>query len=407
MTGALKDIRVLDLSRVLAGPICTQILGDLGADIIKIEKPGAGDDTRYWGPPFLKDKDGNETSESAYYLSANRNKKSVAVDIGAKEGQAIIHKLLEKSDVLIQNFKKSGLEKYGLGYEQIKEKYPHIVYCTITGFGQTGPLSSEPGYDYLAQAMGGLMAITGEPGGTPMKVGVALSDYMTGLYAAIGVLAALHAREKTGKGQLVDLSLLDCTLSSLTNVAQYYLTSGTPAPRMGNAHSTIVPYQTFKAKDGFIVLAIGNDRQFQKFCDFAAHPEWARDKKFSTNTARVLNRDNLVSLIEKTIADKTSAHWIDGLREADVPCGPVNTIDKVFEMAQVEAREMEIEMDHILSPDPVKLIGSPLKLSDTPTEYRDAPPVLGQHTQEILKNLLGHTDEEVAALLKKEIIQKA
>ncbi len=404
MTGALKDIRVLDLSRVLAGPVCTQILGDLGADIIKIEKPGEGDDTRYWGPPFLKDKDGNDTSESAYYLSANRNKKSVAIDIKTEEGQEIIHKLLEKSDVLIQNFKKGGLEKYGLGYEQIKEKHPHIVYCSITGFGQTGPLSTEPGYDYLAQAMGGLMAITGEPDGEPMKAGVALSDFITGLYATIGILSALHARKENSKGQLVDLALLDCTLSSLTNLAQYYLTSGSAAPRMGNAHSTIVPYHTFKASDGFIVLAIGNDGQFKKFCDFSGHPEWAEDEKFSTNKARVLNRGDLIPLIKEKIIGETSAHWIDGLRKVDVPCGPVNTIDKVFEMEQIHAREMQIKMDHSASPEPLKLVGNPLKLSDTPTEYKNAPPVLGQHTEEVLKDLLGQSDEEVLELKKSGVI---
>ncbi|GJL86031.1 MAG: CoA transferase [Micavibrio sp.] len=407
MTGALKDIRVLDLSRVLAGPVCTQILGDLGADIIKIEKPNEGDDTRHWGPPFLKDKDGNDTTESAYYLSANRNKKSIAVDIKTKEGQEIIHKLLEKSDVLIQNFKKGGLEKYGLGFEKIKEKHPHIVYCSITGFGQTGPLSSEPGYDYLAQAMGGLMAVTGEPNSDPMKAGVALSDFMTGLYATIGILSALHARKENGKGQLVDLALLDCTLSSLTNLAQYYLTSGSAAPRMGNAHSTIVPYHTFKASDGFIVLAIGNDGQFKKFCDFSGHPEWAENEKFLTNKARVLNRSELIPLIKEKIIGETSAYWIDGLRKVNVPCGPVNTIDKVFEMEQVQARKMEIEMDHNLSPETIKLVGNPLKLSDTPAEYKNAPPVLGEHTEEILKNLLDHTDEEVAELLQKEIVQKA
>ncbi len=405
MTSALNDIKILDLSRVLAGPVCTQILGDLGADVIKIEKPGAGDDTRHWGPPFLKDKDGNDTTESAYYLSANRNKKSVAIDIKTKKGQELIHKLLTQSDVLIQNFKKDGLEKYGLGYEQIKQKHPHIVYCSITGFGQSGPLSSEPGYDYLAQAMGGLMAITGEPDGQPMKVGVALSDVMTGLYAAIGILSALHAREKTSKGQLVDLALLDCTLASLTNVAQYYLTSGQSAPRMGNAHSTIVPYQTFKTSDGYIILAIGNDGQFKKFCDFAGHPEWAKDEQFSTNKARVLNRDDLIPLLSKTIAEKPAAHWIDGLRQADVPCGPVNTIDKVFEMEQVQAREMEIAMSHALSPEALKLVGSPLKLSDTPPQYTHAPPILGQDTKEVLENLLGLSEEETLALEKTGIIE--
>ncbi|HBR68621.1 MAG TPA: CoA transferase [Rhodospirillaceae bacterium] len=404
MTGALEGIRILDLSRVLAGPVCTQILGDLGAEILKIEKPGEGDDTRYWGPPFLKDTAGNDTSESAYYLSANRNKKSLAIDIKTKEGQALIHKLLEKSDVLIENFKKGGLEKYGLGYEQIKAKYPRLIYCSITGFGLNGPLSSEPGYDYLAQAMGGLMAITGEPGGSPMKVGVALSDFMTGLYAAIGILAALRARDTGGKGQLVDLSLLDCTVSSLVNIGQYYLTAGKPAPRMGNAHATIVPYQTFKTADGFVVIAIGNDGQFKKFCDAAGNPAWAADEKFSTNKMRVQNRTTLIPLIEKCIAGKTTAHWLDVLREADVPCGPVNTIDKVFEMDQVQARDMAIEMKHDAAPRPVKLVGSPLKLSETPVSYTAAPPMLGQHTGDVLETLLGLSRAEIKDLEKKGII---
>lgn len=404
MTGALDGIRILDLSRVLAGPVCTQVLGDLGAEILKIEKPGEGDDTRYWGPPFLKDAAGNDTGESAYYLSANRNKKSLAIDIKTKEGQALIHRLLAKSDVLIENFKKGGLEKYGLGYEQLKEKYPRLVYCSITGFGQSGPLSSEPGYDFLAQAMGGLMAITGEPHGAPMKIGVALSDFMTGLYAAVGILAALRARDTNGKGQLVDLSLLDCTVSSLVNVGQYYLTSGKPSPRMGNAHATIVPYQTFKTSDGFLVIAVGNDGQFKKFCAAAGNPEWAADEKFATNRARVQNRAALIPLIEKALAGKTTAHWLDVLREADVPCAPVNTIDKVFDMEQIKARDMAIEMKHAATPAPVKLIGSPLKLSETPVRYASAPPMLGQHTQEVLKTLLGLSGQEIEDLEKKGII---
>ena len=279
----LDNIRVLDLSRVLAGPSCTQILGDLGADIIKIERPGHGDDTRKWAPPYLKDTDGHDTNESAYYLSANRNKRSLAVDLTTEAGQDLIHKLLEKSDVLIENFKTGNLARYGLSYNQIKDRHPHLIYCSITGFGQNGPLSTEPGYDFLAQAMSGLMAITGEPDGEPMKIGVALSDVMTGLYAAVGILSALHARTTTGKGQHVDLALLDCTLAGMVNIAQYYLTSGNLAPRLGNAHSTIVPYQCFAASDGYLIIAVGNDRQFKRLADFIGKPEWTNDERFSTN----------------------------------------------------------------------------------------------------------------------------
>ena len=282
--GALDGIRVLDLSRVLAGPFCTQILGDLGADIIKIEKPGAGDDTRAWGPPFLKNDAGNDTSESAYYLSANRNKRSAAIDIATKEGQALIDRLLAKCDVLVENFKVGGLEKYGLSFAQVHARHPHIIYASITGFGQTGPRRHDAGYDLMAQAWAGLMAITGEPDGAPMKVGVALSDIMTGLYAATGILAALHKRKETGRGQQVDVALADCTLASLSNVAQYYLTSGAPAARQGNAHASIVPYQAFEASDGWLVVAVGNDAQFRRFANLLGETGWADDPAFATNS---------------------------------------------------------------------------------------------------------------------------
>ena len=405
MSKALSDIRVLDLSRVLAGPFCTQILGDLGADIIKIEKPGSGDDTRGWGPPFLKNKDGQDTQESAYYLSANRNKKSVALDIKTKEGQALIHKLIEKSDVLIQNFKVSGLEKYGLGYEQLKDQYPHLIYCTITGFGREGPLAAEPGYDFLAQAMAGLMAATGEPDEKPMKVGVALSDIITGLNAAIGILSALHHRKNSGHGQLVDVALTDCTLASLSNLAQYYLTSGSVAPRLGNAHSTIVPYQSFETQDGYIIIAIGNNDQFKRFCTALGKQAWAGDERFEQNSSRVTNRDVLVPMIADVIKTKSTQDWMNLLNDSDVPCGPVNTMDKVFAMEQIQRRGMEITMTHDLAADPVHLVGSPLKLSETPASYDAPPPILGQHTQEVLKNLLGLSDEEVSKLSQDKIIQ--
>lgn len=405
MSKALEHIRVLDLSRVLAGPFCTQILGDLGAEIIKIEKPGAGDDTRLWGPPFLKDKDGNDTSESAYYLSANRNKKSVAIDIKTEKGQELLHKLIAQSDILIQNFKVGGLEKYGLGYAQLKEKYPRLIYCAISGFGQSGPLASEPGYDFMAQAMAGLMASTGEADEPPMKVGVALSDIITGLNAAVGMLAALHHREKTGKGQMVDVALTDCTLASLSNLAQYYLTSGTVAPRLGNAHSTIVPYQAFETQDGHIIIAVGNNDQFARFCACIGKDEWATDERFVKNSARVQHRDILVPLIKETIATQTTQHWLDLFYEHDVPSGPVNTMDQVFAMEQIQARDMQIKMDHPLNGSAIDLVGSPLKLSETPVSYDNAPPYLGQHTQEILEKILNLSADEIAQLQSEKIIE--
>ena len=404
MKHALENIRILDLSRVLAGPCCTQILGDLGADIIKIERPHQGDDTRKWGPPFLKDDIGSDTEESAYYLSANRNKRSVAVDITTEEGQDIIHKLLEKSDVLIENFKVGNLAKYGLSYENIKARHPHIIYCSITGFGQNGALASEPGYDFLAQAMGGLMAITGEKGGAPMKAGVALSDVMTGHYAAIGILAALQSRAQTGTGQHIDLSLLDCTLAGMTNIAQYYLTAGKPAPRQGNAHSTIVPYQAFATKDGHIIIAVGNDRQFTRFCDHIGQSAWAQDARFATNQKRVANRDILLPEIEAIIAQKESATWLAGLREADVPCGPVNDMAQAFAEPQVQERDMQIQMKHSATSEDIDLVGSPLKLSNTPVSYRHAPPTNGQHTDTLLKELLGMDEDNIDMLRKKDVI---
>lgn len=384
---ALDGIRVVDLSRVLAGPFCTQMFGDLGAEVIKVEQPGTGDDTRYWGPPFLQDKNGQDTTESAYYLSINRNKKSVEIDLSKEEGQAALHELIEDADILIQNFKVGGLERFGFGYEQLKDRYPSLIYCTITGFGRTGPLSAEPGYDFLAQAMAGLMACTGEPAGPPMKVGVALSDILTGLNASVGVLAALYHREKTGQGQLVDVALTDCTLAALTNVAQYYLTSGKPAPRVGNAHSTIVPYQAFEASDGFLVIAVGNNRQFQRLCRCLKKTEWVDDMRFSTNADRVKNRSTLTSMIADIIKTQTTQDWISLFSAADVPAGPVNTMGQIFEMEQIQARGMKIQMDHPLSPDPINLIGNPVKLSKTPVQYDEPPPILGQHNEEILTDL--------------------
>lgn len=404
MSGSLHGIRVLDLSRVLAGPSCTQMLGDLGADIIKIEKPGEGDDTRKWGPPYLKDADGNDTTESAYYLSCNRNKRSVAIDITKPEGQALIHQLIEQCDILIENFKVGGLKKYGLDYDSVKERHPRIIYASITGFGQTGPLASEPGYDLMAQAMGGLMAITGEPDGAPMKVGVALSDIMTGLHAAIGILAALHKRKETGTGEHVDVALLDCTLASLTNLAQFYLTSGKVAKRWGNAHSTIVPYQAFEATDGWIVIAVGNDTQFARFAKLLGHGEWATDEKFALNRNRVKNRDELIARIIPRIQEQPTAYWVEKLEDIDIPVGPVQSIDQAFGMEQVQARGMEIAMPHSLSPAPVHLVGSPFKLTKNPVDYRLPPPVCGADTETVLNELLRLGTEDLHKLKKQNII---
>lgn len=402
---ALANLRIVDMTRVLAGPYCTQMLGDMGADIIKIEQPRKGDDTRKWGPPFAKDADGNDTAESAYYLSANRNKRSLAVDIADAQGQEVIHDLLAKSDALIENFKVGGLAKYGLSYDDIQARHPHLIYVSITGFGQNGPLAREPGYDFLAQGLSGIMACTGEPDAPPMKVGVALSDVMTGLNAAIAILAAVNARHQTGKGQHIDLSLLDCSVASMVNLAQYYLTSGNIAPRLGNAHSTIVPYQAFASADGHIILAVGNDTQFADFCRVVGKEDWASDERFSTNPARVANRAALLPMIEAIVATKTTAHWITTLPDNNVPCGPVNTMDQVFEMEQIKAREMVVKMPHAASGSDVKLVGNPLKFSDTPVSYSLAPPSCGEHSAEILRDILGMDEGEINALGAQGIVE--
>lgn len=398
MNGPLQGLRVLDLSRVLAGPYCTQMLGDMGADIIKIEKPFAGDDTRFWGPPFLKDHEGENTNESAYYLSINRNKKSVAIDIASPEGQALVLKLLENSDVLIENFKVGSLARYGLGYEQLKDKFPKLIYCSITGFGQNGPLASEPGYDLVAQAMGGLMATTGEPDGAPMKAGVAVSDILTGLHAAIGILSALSHRHKTGHGQHIDLALLDCTLATMTNLAQYYLTSGSTALRQGNAHSTIAPYQAFKAADGWLVIAVGNNHQFLQLCTFLNATHLAEDDRFKTNPARVLHKGELTKEISKHLSMLSVVDIVQRCRDLDIPAGPVNSLDKTFAEPQIVARDMKINMNGI------NLVGSPLKFSDNPVSYQLAPPTLGQHTEEILSGL-GYSTEQIQLLAENKVIQ--
>jgi crotonobetainyl-CoA:carnitine CoA-transferase CaiB-like acyl-CoA transferase len=386
--GPLTGLIVLDLSRVLAGPFCTQMLGDMGATIIKIERPNEGDDTRKWGPPFVKDSEGNDTSESAYYLSANRNKRSVAIDLSTPEGQQLIRDLAGKADILIENFKVGSLAKYGLDYQSLSKTHEKLIYCSITGFGQTGPLAHEPGYDFLAQALAGLMSVTGEPAGTPMKVGVALSDIMTGLYAAIGILSALQARHISGKGQHVDLALTDCTLSSLTNLAQYYLTAGQVPPRLGNAHASIVPYEAFETADDHVIFAVGNDTQFSRFAAICGHEEWAADPRFAKNSARVLHRNELLPLIRACLKGKTTAEWLALADTHNIPAAPIQKMDAVFETPQILARDMKIHMQHGLGEE-IDLIGSPLKFSETPVSYRNAPPVCGADTDLILSDILG------------------
>ena len=410
-TGPLKGLRILDMSRILAGPTCTQILGDLGADVIKIERPGAGDDTRKWGPPYVKDSDGNDTSESAYYLCANRNKRSLTVDITKPEGQQIIRKLAAKCDVLIENYKVGGLKKYGLDYPSMKDEFPDLIYCSISGFGQTGPKSHRLGYDFMIQAMGGIMSVTGEPDGSPMKVGVGIADVMCGMYAAVSILAAIRHRDQSGNsaaggnGQHIDLSLLDSQAAWLINSGSNYLTSGENQHRLGNAHPNIVPYQVFQTSDSFFVLAVGNEIQFRKFCEFAGAPDLPEDPRFKTNTDRVKNRNILAPMLTELTQRNSTQFWLEGLEKLQVPCGPVNTIKDVFDDPQIQHREMEISLPHPLSgKGDVSLIGSPVKMSATPVSYRHAPPTLGQHTNEILAEMLGMDEEECRELAQKGVV---
>ncbi|AFT69620.1 Formyl-CoA transferase [Alloalcanivorax dieselolei B5] len=406
MSGALSHLRVLDLSRVLAGPWAGQILGDLGAEVIKVERPGGGDDTRIWGPPYAKDAEGHDSDQSAYYLCTNRNKKSVAIDIAHPEGQALVRELAAQSDVVIENFKKGGLRRYGLDYESLSADNPGLIYCSITGFGQTGPYASRPGYDFLIQAMGGLMSITGhrdgEPGAGPMKVGVALTDITTGLYSTIAILGALEHRNRTGEGQHIDMALLDVQIACLANQTLNYLTTGQAPTRMGNAHPSVVPYQDFPTADGDVILAIGNDGQFARFCEVAGHPEWAADDRYATNRARVDNRDTLIPLMRQATVMRTTKEWIEVLEQAGVPCGPVNSIADVFQDPHVQARGMQLEMSHP-SLGTVPQVASPLRLSASPVEYRTAPPLLGEHTDEVLAETLGLSAEAIQRLRAERI----
>lgn len=404
-TGPLSGLRVFDLTRILAGPTCTQLLGDLGADIVKIERPGQGDDTRKWGPPYLKNKDGSDSKESAYYLSSNRNKRSLAIDISQPEGQALAKRLIAQSDILVENYKVGGLAKYGLSYADLKEEFPSLIYCSITGFGQTGPYAPRAGYDYLAQGIGGIMSLTGETNGAPMKVGVGIADVMCGMYASSAILAALHHRSQTGEGQHIDLALLDTQVSWLVNEGLNYLTSGKVPTRLGNEHANIVPYKVLPAADGFFILAVGNDRQFKTFCDFAGAPELAEDPRFITNSDRVRNREALYALLPDVTKRKTQQEWVDGLAGLHVPSGPVNSLDQVFEDPQIQARGMKLTMPYPESESgDVDLIANPIKFSGTPVNYRRPPPRAGQHSEEVLEELLNLTEAERAELREKGVI---
>ncbi len=403
MNGPLDGIRILDFTRVLAGPTCTQLLGDLGADIIKVERPRIGDDTRKWGPPYLKDSNSRNTSESAYYLSANRNKRSITLDLEKPEGQKLAKRLIASCDVVVENFKVGGMTKYKLAWPQLKECFPRLVYCSVTGFGQTGPYASRPGYDFLVQGMGGMMSLTGEPSGEPIKVGIGIADIVAGMHATTGILAALRHRDRSGEGQHIDMALLDSQISWLSYEGMNYLVSGKPPERRGNAHPNIVPYQVFPTANGHIILGVGNDRQFSRFCDFAGAPELSHDDRFRTNEARVRNRETLIPLLTKIIGFHPSRYWLEGLEALGVPCGPINTVPEALTDPQVQARGMEIVMDHTYARD-VRFIGCPVKMSATPATYRRAPPLLGEHTKDVLSELLGLGPAMIADLYDRGVI---
>jgi glutaryl-CoA transferase len=403
--GALEGIRILDLSRVLAGPSCTQLLGDLGADVLKVERPDVGDETRTWGPPYLKDASGGDTTESAYYLCCNRNKRSVTIDMARPEGAALIQRLAAKSDVLIENFKVGGLAKFGLAYDDLRPELPRLVYCSITGFGQTGPYAQRPGYDLVVQGMGGLISMTGEPDGPPVKVPIAVNDVMTGLNAAIAILAALRHRDRTGKGQHIDLALLDVQVGWLFNQGANYLVGGVVPKRLGTAHPNTVPYQAFEAMDGWVVCGANNDEQFKRFAAIIGRQELGTEARFLTNAARLQNRAALVAIVTDALKTRSSSYWVEAFEKASLPCCPVNTLDQVFADPHVEERAMRISMPHPLAAGRhVDLIGSPIKLSDTPVSYRRSPPTLGEQTDEVLQEVLGIDAGDRAALRKASII---
>ncbi|MBN6187846.1 CoA transferase [Aneurinibacillus sp. BA2021] len=393
--GALEGVKVIDLTRVLAGPYCTMILGDLGADIIKVEAPGGSDETRDWGPPDIG-------GESAYYLCANRNKRAMTLNLKDPKAQEILRELVREADVVINNFKTGTMEKFGLGYDELARINPRLIYTSISGFGQTGPYKNMPGYDYIVQAMGGMMSITGSEESGPMKVGVAIADVATGLYAAIGILAALREREHSGKGQMIDLALFDSQISLLVNVASNYLVSGKVPKRYGNQHPNIVPYQTFTAADGEMVVAVGNDQQFHRLCRLLGREEWSKDPRFATNPMRLANRDELCGLLQDEFVKRPAAQWLDELTDADIPNAPIHTMEQLFQDPQVEAREMRIEVPHPTA-GKVPMVGSPLKFSRTPVSVRHHPPLAGEHTKEILLEH-GFNEEQIDEWLTHHII---
>ena len=397
--GPLDGVKVFDLTRVLAGPTCVQMLGDLGADIVKIERPGSGDDTRGFTPPVMPG-----TQESAYFVGVNRNKRSVTLDIATAEGQALALRLIEQSDILVENFKVGALAKYGLGYEQLHARFPRLVYCSITGFGQTGPYAPRPGYDSLIQAMGGVMSLTGEPDGLPQKVGVSVADSFAGLYGCIGVLAALRHRDATGQGQQVDIGMLDTHVAWLANQGMNYLATGENPPRLGNQHPNIVPYQVFPTADGYIVLSVANEPTFKRFCEGFGLERLLTDPRFATNEARVANRQLVTDAVTPTMRLHPTTWWVSALEEIKVGCGPINTLEQVFADPQVVAREMVVTMPHPATSEGVKVIANPVRLSETPVTYRAPPPMLGQHTASVLGERLGLSEADVAGLRERGVV---
>ena len=403
---SLAGVRVLDLSRVLAGPWCTQTLADLGADVIKVERPGSGDDTRGWGPPFLKDREGADTAEAAYYRGTNRNKRSITVDIGTPPGQTLIRTLVTSSDVFVENFKVGDMARFGLDAAALCALNPRLVYCSVTGFGQTGPYRERAGYDYAVQGIGGLMSVTGErderPGGGPQKVGVAVTDLFTGMYAAVAILAALRHRDACGQGQVIDMALLDTQVAMLANLGANYLSTGIAPTRMGNAHQNIVPYQVFEVADGHLILAVGNDGQFAKFCAVAGQPALALDPLYTRNADRVRHRETLVPLLAALLIQRSKSDWLAALEAAKVPCGAINSLDEVFADPQVRERGMTVAMPHPLT-DSLRLVASPIKLSATPVQYTRPPPLLGEHTAEVLA-AAGLNDAQIAGLRASGVV---
>ena len=404
MPGPLEGIRVFDLTRILAVPSCTQMLGDLGADVIKIERAGAGDDTRNFAPPYIKDDEGNDTSEAAYFCAANRNKRSVTLDISKPEGQALAKRLIGTSQVLVENFKTGGLKKYGLSYDDLKDEFPGLIYCSITGFGQTGPYAMRPGYDVLIQGMSGLMSLNGDPDGEPMKAAIPVADLMAGMYAGVSINAALRHREITGEGQHIDIGMLDVMVSFTTIMGMNYLATGNNPPRLGNAHPNIVPYQAFETSDGAIILAVGNDGQFQRFCKVAECEELPANPDYATNGARLKNREQLVPIIKDIVKQKPMDFWLKELEANTVSCGPIYKLDQVFSNEHVLARDMKIEMEQPVTGAHVPLINSPIKMSGTPVTARMAPPTIGEHTDSVLQELLEMDEGELSKLREQGVI---